>query len=192
MALVTTPNGATSNSYASLAEFEGYAAYAMINRESITTWFNAASDADKEGVLIVACRALNINLIWTGQASTEAQALSWGRIGMYSRNGFALALDAIPIDLKSAQCEYALQIGSGDLFSDNEAAAKGVSSVKAGSVSVSFQSVDTSNVTAVDIIIKRLSPELGWTRIPQAVRDLLVESWYVRESVKSKFMFEVL
>lgn len=192
MALVTTPNGSTSNSYASLAEFDAYADYASINRESIVTWLASATDPDKEGVLIVACRALNINLVWTGQAATETQALSWGRVGMMSRNGFALAGDAIPIDLKNAQCEYALQIGAGDLFSDNKAASKGVSSVKAGSVSVSFHSIDTSNTTAVDIIIKRLSPELGWTRIPQAVRDLLVESWYVRESVKSSFMFEVL
>lgn len=185
--LVTDVGSATANSYASLAEYKSY----LETRLPAPTWLAAAIagtiDEQLKVDLIAAARSLDVNIPWTGSAVDSVQIRSWPRKGMFDRNGNAIAENVNPFDLKQAQSEYAIQLRNSDLLSDNEAEKKGVRKVKAGSVEVEFQSVDSSSSESVDIQINRLSPEFGWVRVPQAVRDLLVESWYARGSVSVRY-----
>jgi hypothetical protein len=189
MSLDTTVGGATSDSYATLAEFVAYQA----TRVPALTWLVTATDAQKEAALIAAARALDACFDWTGTAVDDVQALTWPRSGMLSRNGFSIATDTIPKPLKDAQCELAGQLGAGDLLSDNDAEKLGIASVKAGSVAVSFQNKDTSTTESVDMIIRRMGSEFNWvsSEIPGEVRRLLVASWFNQPSIKRPLLFEV-
>lgn len=181
--LDTTVNGAAANSYGTLAEYKSY----LEARLPAVTWLATALagtiDAQLTVDLIVGARLLDLWFQWTGAAATITQARAWGRSGMYDHHGGAIAINVLPTNLKYAQFEAGIAARNSDLLADNEAAVKGVSRVKAGSVEVAFQPVDNSNVESVDTILRRMGPEFGWTRAPGAVRDLLVESWYVRSSI---------
>lgn len=191
MALDTTPGSATQNSFATVAEFKTYRG----NRLPSIAAVLAANDTAIEAALIVAGRSLDANFDWTGAAVDDVQAMTWPRSGMLTRNGFAIGTTTIPQPLKDAQCELAYQLlGGADLVSDNAAAAAGVASVKAGSVSVAFQEVDTSSVESVDMMLRRLGSEFNYlsVAIPGEVRRLLVPSWYNQPSIVRPFIFDAL
>lgn len=179
MPLDSTPGGIESDTYASLDEFDTYAA----SRVPAVTWFTTATDPQKESALIMSARLLDSYFVWTGQASSSTQSLSWPRTGMYSRNGFGIPVDLIPLSLKHAQSEWALQLGATDLLADNDATKKNIKKVKAGSVEVEFQDTDVSSTDLVDATLQQLAPEFLWTKVPDAVRALLVPSWYVRDTI---------
>lgn len=187
MSLVATPGAADANSYATLAEFNAY----MATRVPALTWFATATDPQKEATLIMGARFLDALFTWTGTAVDAVQDMSWPRNGMLTRNGFAILNTVIPQALKDAQCEFAAQIGAGDRFSDDAAAKSNLSSVKAGSVAVTFQTVDTSTSESVDMIIRRMSSELAYVSkaVPDAVRQLLVASWFEQPSILRPIMF---
>ena len=90
-----------------------------------------------------------------------------------------------------AQAEYARQASVTDLTADNEAAKQGLSSVKAGSVSVSFHKREATESVAL------ASPAYAYLNVPVAVRALLVPSWYLMQQVLNAtlggrdYMFEV-
>jgi len=194
MALDTTPGSATQDSYATIEEFDTYAE----NRLPVLDLVTTATDAQKEAALRMAARSLDANFVWTGAAVDAVQALTWPRSGMLTRNGFDIAeagAESITKPLKDAQCELAYQLlGGADLISDNEAASKGVSSVKAGSVAVSFHSFDFSSVEAVDMFLRRLTSEFNYVSvaIPGEVRRLLVPSWFEQPTMKAPFFFEAM
>jgi hypothetical protein len=191
MALDTTPGSATGNSFATVDEFKTY----RTNRLPSVAGVLTATDVAIEIALIVAARALNANFDWTGAAVDDVQAMTWPRSGMLTRNGFPIptsGASSIQSDLKNAQCEYAYQLLAGkDLLSDNDAASAGVASVKAGSVAVAFQTVDTANEESVDMIIRRLGSEFNYvsTAVPGEVRRLLVPSWFNQPSIVRPLMF---
>lgn len=190
-----TVGGVSANTYADLAFYKAY----LESRLPQPTWLAEALAGDRDDLLaidlIVGARLLDIGFQWTGSATTSTQARVWPRIGMYSRNGFLIPSNVNPGDLKAAQCEYGIQARNSDLLSDNEAASKGVQRVKAGSVEVEFQKLDLSTTEAIDGFIARQMPEMAWSRVPAAVRDLLVASWYVRETIamstRQKAVFRV-
>jgi hypothetical protein len=186
MALVTTPGSASANSYASLEELNAYLA-ARVPAAALAS----GTDEQKEAALKAAARVLDASFVWTGSAVDSTQALTWPRNGMYTRNGFAIANTVNPIDLKNAQCELAAQMHAVNLTSDNEALKQGITSVKAGSVAVTFKEIDQSSTESADIEIRKLDPALAWAarQIPDAVRLLLVASWYIRESVARPLIF---
>lgn len=193
MALVPTPGAADANTYASLAEFNAYAA----NRLPALAWFTAATDGQKEAALQAAARELDACFAWTGSAVDAVQALTWPRSGMLTRNGFAIATTAIPTELKNAQCEMALQLGAGDRLGDNSALEKGITSLKAGSVALTFSDVkssQSSSYEAADINIRRKQSDLNYVSpvIPDEVRRLLVPSWFEQKSVKRDTIFEAI
>lgn len=190
MALDTTPGSATQNSYATVAEFKAYHA----SRYPQIAWVTGAPDPLIEALLIQAARLLDTNFTWTGAAVDGTQALTWPRSGMLTRNGYAIptsGVTSIVIDLKNAQCEWAGQANVSDLLADNAAAQLGVASVKAGSVAVSFQSVDTSSVESVDMMLRRLGSQFNYlsNEVPGEVRKLLVPSWYRQPSIKRPLLF---
>lgn len=190
MALVETPGAADANTYASLAEFNAYAAA----RVPALAWFTAAADPAKEAALQAAARELDACFAWTGVAVDEVQALTWPRSGMVSRNGYAIATTAIPVDLKNAQCELALQMGAADRLGDNDPLLKGITSIRAGSVALTFSDAQAaqSSREAADIAIRRRQSDLNYvsTVIPDEVRRLLVPSWFTQNTVSRPVMFE--
>ena len=190
MALDATVGGATSNTYATLAEFNAYAA----TRVPAFSWFTTASDATKEAALQEACRLLDACFDWTGSAVDNVQVLTWPRQGMLTRNNFAIPTTVNPQELKNAQCELALQLGAGDLMSENQALRDGIASIRAGSVGISFQPTYTNSRDAVDMAIMRLTSEFLYVSkaIPQAVRMLLVPSWFNQPTIIRPMLFTAL
>jgi hypothetical protein len=192
MALVTTAGAANANSFADVTFFRAYHA----TRYPLLKWILTAADPVIEALLIMGGRGLNHNFAWTGAAVDSVQAMTWPRVGMLTRNGYTIATsgaDSIPVDLKNAQCELAGQMGAKDLVADNDAAIKGIASVKAGSVAVAFQNMDTSSPDAVDMMLRRMGSEFNYlsSEIPGEVRRLLVPSWYEQPTIVRKPIFEV-
>jgi hypothetical protein len=98
---------------------------------------------------------------------------------MLTRNGQPIHPMDIPMELKYAQAEYARQAAAADLTADNEAVKMGLSSVSAGSVSVSFQDKGSAAQVALsNPAYAYLSPV-----VPGAVRLILVPSWYTQQSI---------
>lgn len=187
-----TVAGASSNSYMTEAEANAY----FDERLPLTTpW--VVSGANNARALIMATRVLDAmaqphvrfvrdsqnpyyytSPYWTGAVATATQRLAWPRTGMFDRLGRAIAEDAIPYELKEAQAELAGQLLISDTTLDNAAAAQGISSVRAGSVSVTFRDMIEQHV------------------LPDAVLALLPASWLtdpgIDYAVTSSFDFEVL
>lgn len=196
----TTPGGSAATSYASLAEFNDYASV----RFPQVTWFLTATDPQKQNALMAACRALNACFDWTGMAhdpasddATKHQALAWPRNSMVSRNGIAIPVsgaDSIPIDLKNAQCEFALQLVAGDRLSDNDPINKGITSIKAGSVALGFSDVLGKQLTpeAADVQARKKQSDLNYISnvVPDEVRRLLVASWFIQDLVSLPLIFD--
>lgn len=191
LTLVATPGAANANSYLTLIEAEAY----FESRSSVAAW--EAAD-NKEALLVMATRVIDmyfagqrvrvddkppyyrVGPAWTGAPADAVQALAWPRTGMLNRNGFAILSTAIPQELKDAVAELAGALATRDLTADNKNALQGITSAKAGSVSVSFGDM-------AKIVITKM--------IPDSVMFMLVPSWYTEEYIESAtagFEFEVI
>lgn len=183
MPLIVTPGAADANSYATVEEADAY----MLGRLYATTWADLDEEV-KEAALIQAARQLDGLFVWTGVATDPAvQALTWPRTGMFNRNGYPIAVDAIPAELKNAQIEFARQLGLSDITADDDVYNKGITSLSAGSVSLSFGPKDhTRDFLGVwpDVTAER--------GIPDLVRVLLVPSWYVRAETAVPVLFDAV
>ncbi len=177
-----TPGGPTANSYETLAEAELYFA----SRLPVAGWA-AATDPTKNILLVMATRTLDalaqpfktlvpaqggvaayyrVRRQWTGVAATATQALSWPRIGMYDMNGNAIAETIVPQALKDAQSELAGALSNADLTLNNDVIVQGLTSVKAGSVALTFK----------DNIIPQVIPDMVYNLMPLGwLTDELVE-----------------
>ncbi len=187
MALVTTPGAANANSYGTLADLVAYAD----TRPFVPAWFATATDAVREAAMISAARLLDAGFTWTGTAVDAVQSRAWPRNGMLTRNSFAIPNTSIPADLIAAQCEFALQLGAGDRLADNDPAKLGITSVRAGSVAVSFQAPDVSTLEGAEVMTRLLEAEMAWASrtFPDSVRLLLVPSWYTAATVQRGLLF---
>lgn len=188
--LISTPGAADANTFASLAYFKTY----IPTRLPQVAWAVAALTAGSAGddtlsnTLIAAARELRSCFRWNGIIAVSGQALPFPRVGLLTRNGEALpssGAGSLAPDLLDAQCEWALQLGSGDRLGDNDALAKGVSHVKAGNVEVAFQSI-SDTLEAVDTALRRTRSNMAYVSgaVPDEVRRLLVPEWYKEASVR--------
>lgn len=186
MALIETVGAANANTYATQAELEAYLATRLP-----TMTLAAASNSVKEAALRMAARLLDASFDWTGTAVDETQALCWPRSGMLTRNGYSIPTTTIPQALKDAQCEFAAQLYAADRVGDNAVAKQGITSVQAGSVQVSFREVSESDPDSVDMLLRRLGSDLQWASntVPDAVRQLLVASWWRQHTIKRPVEF---
>jgi hypothetical protein len=187
-----TVAGASSNSYQTLMEANEY----HDGRIPLPTPWVASGDASIRA-LITATRVMDsmaspfrtfvrgqsgdasyhiVRRQWTGAPSTTTQRLAWPRTGMYNRNGVAIPSGEIPFELKEAHAELAGQLLNADTTLDNAVAVGGITSVRAGSVSVSFKDLIEQHV------------------LPDAVMNLLPPSWFTDEEVvyTTDAIFEVL
>lgn len=176
-----TPNGADSNSFVTLSEYALYwTLRAPLDPVVIVTGDIAARN------VIFATRVLSsmiqprrtlrwdkdgkpyyyISRTWTGSVATDTQALAWGRIGMYDELGRVIASDSIPQRLKDTTSELAGQLGNSDRTLDNEIAVQGITSIKAGSIALTFKEAIEAQV------------------LPDAVFNLLVPSWLTDEQIE--------
>lgn len=160
MALVATAGAANSNSYLTLAEANTY----FEGRLHTTVW-TAATDPQKEAALIWATRLIDSEICFIGEASGATQALAWPRSGMTNRNGFDIADNVVPNELKYATAELALLLLSSDRTLESEAAAAGLSRLKAGPVELGFKDEIKSNP------------------VPDGVRTILVKDWLCPEEI---------
>lgn len=190
--IVATPGAANANSYLTLAEAQTY----FDSRAPLAGWEDAD---DQSALLIMATRTIDMLLSgtrryvpgtkgqagyyvigsrWSGAPTDGVQALAWPRTGMLNRNGFAIASNVIPQDLKNAVAELAGALGTKDLLLDDANAVAGITSVKAGSVAVSFDS----------------SLAMTTKMMPDAVLSLLVPSWILDEVIEGAYQaaFDVL
>lgn len=187
LVLVATAGAANANSYETVLEAD---AYFEARLPLATPWEDAES---KEILLVMGTRVLDtlfrgskvlmpavggqpafyrVTRAWTGAPATTTQRLAWPRTGMYDQNGNALSSSTIPQDLKDALSELAGQLGLGDRTLDSDVVVQGISSVSAGSVSVSFR----------DGVLPQV--------LPDAVMALIPPSWYTEEIIESVMSFE--
>lgn len=189
--VIATPNAANANSLITLAEYAYYHERRLpLDPPVVTTGDIAARN------VIMATRVLSAMAVarkslrwdrngkpyyytsrqWQGTLATDTQALAWGRIGMYDRLGRLIPSDSIPQELKDATAELAGQLGNSDTTLDNDISVQGITSIKAGSVALTFKDMIESHV------------------LPEMVINLLVPSWFTDEiisySVTSNFIFE--
>lgn len=124
MALVTTPGAANADSYVTLAEFNTYC--------DLTGRGVSGADNEVEVLLRKALAYLENQYRgrWVGYRATEAQSLAWPRLGtggdrfryagdsfavygIIDEDGFQIATDTVPVQIKNAQCEAAILINAG-------------------------------------------------------------------------------
>jgi hypothetical protein len=91
---------------------------------------------------------------------------------MFDANGNAIAIDVIPQALKEAVAELAGQLGTADRTLDNDVIVQGLTSVRAGSVSLAFK----------DSIMPKV--------IPDMVYNLMPASWLTAELYEPVFQAE--
>jgi hypothetical protein len=197
LSLDTTVGGPSANSYASQAELISYIAV----RFPPVTWAVAAaalavnppnpSSDLLNATLIAAARELDNCFNWRGLAVVyldHVQARAHPRTGLLTRNGLPLDPTTIAIDLKNAQCEFALQLNVSDLLADIAQLKQHVASVKAGSVQVNFQPHSMSTYDAADIDVRMRGPQFNAVSnvVPDEVRRLLVPSWFKMPHVRRK------
>ena len=171
-----TVGGANANSYETHAEANTY----FDNRIPLSPPWVASGE---EAYLITATRLLDnafsplktlvrgsdgvayyrVSRTWTGTPATATQRLAWPRVGMFDANGNAILSTVIPQDLKDAESEFAGQLLAGDRSLDNSVIVQGLTSIKAGSVSLSFK--DT------------IMPQV----VPDAVLNMMPDSWFTDE-----------
>jgi hypothetical protein len=189
LTLVTTVGAADANSYATVDEADAY----NLSRVFATDWADLDTDV-KLAALMSAARLLDDAFVWTGTAVDAVQALTWPRVGMLTRNGFAIGTTTIPTELKNAQSVLARQLNAADRLADSDAEKQGISSLRAGSVAVTFKQTSGSTLELQDADLRRLEPELAWASraVPDAVRLMLVPSWYVREQLQQPISFRTI
>ncbi len=188
--IIATPGAADANSYATLLEA---AAYFTDRLPLVPSW---SAVADQTAALIMATRVLDLMSVarrtlriskdgtkyfytsraWTGAPATTTQALAWPRIGMYDLNGNLIASTVIPQMLKNAECELAGQLNAADTTLDNPIIVGGITSVKAGSVAVTFKEDIAAQV------------------LPMTVLNLMPPSWFTDEIITSAIsaLFDVI
>lgn len=191
--LVATPGAVNANSYETLVEAN---AYFEARTPLSPPWDPTATDLDNRA-LIMSTRTIDsaavphrrlvrekgqdpyyvVSRQWTGQPATTTQALAWPRIGMKDANGRDIPDDEIPQALKDAVSEYAGTLQKSDRTQESDASIQGLTSIRAGSVSLSFK----------DSIELRM--------LPDYVMALMPSSWFTDELIEPagpRAIFEVL
>lgn len=101
---------ADAESYADLAFANAY----VTSQGGDATW-DATGDPAKEAALRKATQYVDDTFEpqWKGWRKAASQALRWPRQGVYDRDGYQLASDALPLRLKQATAVVALEIALG-------------------------------------------------------------------------------
>lgn len=162
LALVTTVGGATSNSYATLAQV------ATVMDELLPVpeaWATATADR-KNRALVKATRILDQRMAWRGERVDDTQALEWPRVGVPKPSGlYSYDSDEIPGPVTTAQARLALflleQDDAGtDPFAPADAA--GIQAMDLGNeLSLTFEKGATAASEGARFLANTIRPILG-------------------------------
>lgn len=97
-----------ANAYCSLAEATQY----HDNHGGPAAW-TSATQATKENAVRQATQYLDLNYKWKYVKTTSTQALEWPKRYVQDWNGFAIAANVIPQQIKDACAHLALQVING-------------------------------------------------------------------------------
>tara|TARA_R110000803_G_scaffold52647_1_gene108338 strand:+ start:202 stop:708 length:507 start_codon:yes stop_codon:yes gene_type:complete len=139
MALDASIGGTSSDSYVTIAVADAYHATHLYS----SVW-TAASTDNKERSLKMATRLLDERMTWNGSKHTDEQSLRWPRGFVTDYDGYSIETTEIPVAIQNATAEFARHLISAD--STAESQGKGMDSLVAGSVSLSFSKTDTADV----------------------------------------------
>ena len=167
MALDATVGGPNANSYVTLDE-----AIAYFNNHPYGAAFIDEDQDLQEQLLIFATLNLD-SLCWTGAATTEEQALAWPRIGMIGKNGYPVASDVLPKQLKIMTLEQARRLQVSNVAAPSDEFEQGIKRVKASTVEIEFRDDLTYSAVTTDVL------------------TMGVPSWFC-STTAGTFMFEVL
>lgn len=106
---------ADADSYCSVADADAY----LAARGRNSAW-DALTDPEKAGRLVMASGYLDAAVRWAGEIATSAQALGWPRANALDRDGRPLAVDAVPVAVRNAAIEIAQ---AGDVTTERSRAA---------------------------------------------------------------------
>lgn len=159
MAIDATVGGSASNSYVTAAEADTYFE-GRLNPEGYTT----ATVDIQERALRTATIYLDGRVNWVGHIKdpTTPQALDWPRIdGVDPLTANDILSGVIPLDLKNAQCEFALYLlDTGEPEETNT-----LDAIKVGSLTIDFNEFK-SNQLIPDIVWSMIS-YLGYRFTPK-------------------------
>lgn len=193
--VVATAGASNANSYLTVAEAQSYFD-TRVSDSVIGAWENAD---DKSALVIQGTRTIESLLspmrklvratkacdsyyrtgpTWTGTIASDTQSLMVPRVGLYTRTGVLIASSVVPNELKWAVAELSARLALSDLTLDNDIAIQGITSVKAGSVSVSFRD------GSIDVM----------KGLPDFILSLLVPSWVTDELIEPAYpaIFDVI
>lgn len=105
MALTETVGGASSDTYATLVEYQV--------RATAMGWTLSGADATDEAHMRRAAVALDALWTFVGYRQYEEQARDWPRVTSAVVDGWSVAADIFPRAIKDAQCEMAYLIHGG-------------------------------------------------------------------------------
>lgn len=151
MAIVATEGGVSSNSYVTEAEANVY----FEGRLSPEKYTSATTDIQQRA-LRTATITLDARVDWIGDVKdqTTPQALAWPRVyddSIPTPEDILVLGEAIPKDLKNAQCELALYLlTNGEPTSSND-----LDAIKVGSLAIDFNEFKSA----------QLVPDTIWSMI---------------------------
>lgn len=135
-----------SESFATIAEATDYF-NARLNSESWVSDQGLPGDNEAEKLIALqqkqekslkwASLVLSRAFIWKGQKTSALQNLAFPRYNIYDEDGYYIASDSIPKQIKDATCELALFLGNAanDAASPLEA---GIKDIKVGPIQLKF------------------------------------------------------
>lgn len=137
LTIIATPGASNANSYCTLAEADTY--HESVIAAHATDW-SGASDTTQNESLAMATRYLDALYEWAQWASETTQALQWPRRGVLDHLKLStIAEDVVPQIIKNATAEFARQLIAEDRSADSDVERYGLTSLRAGSVSLSFK-----------------------------------------------------
>jgi hypothetical protein len=171
-ALVTTVGAANANAYVSRADADQY----HLDRPEPTggAW-SSFSSGQKDAAILWATKLMDALWEWNGTVTDYVQALLWPRAGLSKRSGDALPINAIPVELAQATAEFARQLAAADRAADSDVETQGITSLKAGSVELTFRESGIYAKVVPDAVVNLIPREWGRVRgsntgIREAVR----------------------
>lgn len=120
--------------------------------------WGALTNAEKESALRMAARFLDAKG-FAGSRTTYTQALSWPRNGATFENDFNIPSNAIPENIKRAQCEAAVRAAQGTLTADS--AGGYVVEETVGGITRRYSDYSRSSGKAMKVVDDLLGPLLA-------------------------------
>lgn len=153
--IIATAKSATANSFCTLAEADQY----QDNRPAVSTTWADASENNKIRALLWATNLMESLFDWSAYATTTTQKLGWPRTGLLERIDVSLDSDTVPQEVKNAQSEYARQLLVSNRAQDSDIESESIKSIKAGSISLVFDSDAAYNKVVPDAVYFLIPPE---------------------------------